>query len=240
MIHAPAHGSPGKPWGHHIGRSRLHGRVLLAEDDADLRQLLSLELQRLGLAVEAVADGQAAVDTAQQASFHAVLMDLQMPVLDGLDATRMLRLTGLAEPIIALSAHVDAETRHRALDAGCNEILAKPVSPDRLHATLAHLLGNGPDPAAAPLPIEDDPRYATLREDFLDALSDRIGALRRAYDSHHDRELASLAHQLKGVAGSFGRPEITRLAGELEDLARQTDPHHGSRGAQILAALEDD
>jgi CheY-like chemotaxis protein len=111
----------------------LDGRVLLVEDDQDHQPLLSLMLQKAGADVTVAENGRVAVDLAraarcQGAPFDVILMDLQMPVLDGLAATRELRADGFANPIIALTARAVSTDRDRCLAAGCNDFRAKPIA----------------------------------------------------------------------------------------------------------------
>ncbi|MBY0396079.1 MAG: response regulator, partial [Thermoleophilia bacterium] len=114
--------------------ARLHGRILLAEDGPDNQRLFSLHLTRSGAAVDIACDGAAALAlaTAPGADYQLVLMDMQMPGMDGCEATRRLREAGFTRPIVALTAHAMAADRARAVDAGCNDYLTKPISRDAL------------------------------------------------------------------------------------------------------------
>lgn len=131
---APRHASDsGTDDAHGAGRSR----VLLAEDGADNQRLLRHHLERDGLEVTAVGDGRAALDAAigaqrRGAPFDLVLLDMQMPRMDGLEATRALRDAGFAGPIIMLTAQEVAGARERCRAAGCDEVLAKPIERSRL------------------------------------------------------------------------------------------------------------
>ncbi len=119
----------------------LSGRVLVAEDNKNLRELVELYLHELGLECQLVGDGFDAVDAALAGRFDVVLMDLEMPVMDGFEATHVLRERGYQAPIIALTAHRDGLEIERARHEGCNDVLKKPVTIEELRETIAPLLG---------------------------------------------------------------------------------------------------
>jgi len=116
---------------------RLSGRVLLAEDGADNQALISLVLRRAGLEVEVACDGQIAFETVVAADergqpFDLIVMDMQMPLMTGYEATAALRREGFDVPILALTAQAMAGDREKCLAAGCNEYLSKPIDRERL------------------------------------------------------------------------------------------------------------
>ena len=121
-----------------VGRlpKSLRGTVLVAEDANDLRALAVVYLKRLGLTVLEAVNGQEAVVMAMRDNPSAILMDLEMPILHGLDAVKTLRSLGFSRPILAMTAHTGEPHRTQALAAGCNDIISKPVSYAALRATL--------------------------------------------------------------------------------------------------------
>ena len=116
-------------------------RVLLVEDNNVNRMVMCGVLSRLGGAAPTIAvNGQEAVDIAMRQSFDVILMDTQMPVMDGLEATRRLRAAGLTVPIIGVSAGAMEEERRAAIQAGVSDYVLKPVSLEALRAALQRAL----------------------------------------------------------------------------------------------------
>ncbi len=116
-------------------------RVLLAEDNPVNQEVAVAMLQRVGLEVDVAADGQEALERMAGAAYDLVLMDVQMPRLDGLDATRALRRQGWDKPILAMTANAFAEERERCLAAGMDDHVSKPAVADELFAALGRWLG---------------------------------------------------------------------------------------------------
>ncbi len=128
---------------------RLTGRVLLAEDGADNQALISLVLRRAGLEVELACDGQIAFESVVAAEergqpFDLIVMDMQMPLMTGYEATAALRREGFDLPILALTAQAMAGDREKCLAAGCNEYLSKPIDRERLVTLARGLLQKPP------------------------------------------------------------------------------------------------
>jgi CheY-like chemotaxis protein len=123
---------------------RLEGIHLLLAEDLPLNVLVAQRLlERQGAVVAVAEDGHKAVNMVKEGAFHLILMDLQMPNLDGIEATHALREAGVATPIIALSADASPSTRARALDAGMASFVAKPFNPDHLIREILQYVGTG-------------------------------------------------------------------------------------------------
>jgi CheY-like chemotaxis protein len=140
-----------RQFGEHSGKAEIEtssakkfrfdaSRILLVDDGEANRQLVQLVLQRNGLLVETAVNGQEAVDKAAISDYDVILMDMQMPVMDGYAATSLLRERGLETPIVALTANAMRGDEEKCLDAGCNDFLSKPIEIDKLVELLADLL----------------------------------------------------------------------------------------------------
>ena len=218
---------------------RLHGRVLLAEDHPDNRQLIIAFFDAIGLGFEVAENGAQAVELALAGGFDLILMDMQLPVMDGVQATGVLRAAGFGAPIVALTANVMPQDVQRYLRAGCTGCIGKPIDFSELGGLLAQLLGQAGMPAAAPVRIEQVAGYAALRADFSGALAARLAQLAAHIGAQAWSEAGALAHQLKGSAGSFGYPGVTRGAGAIEMAAVRADgPAARTAFARLLALDE--
>ncbi len=146
LLHGPqAAGTAGEDRVPSGPKSSLHGRLLLVEDDPDLQRLVGLILRKMGLEFDAAQNGQAACDMAELSRAEArpydlILMDIQMPEMNGYEATQQLRQRGWQGPIIALTAHALAGDREKCLAAGCDDYLAKPLMVTGLRDVLARNL----------------------------------------------------------------------------------------------------
>ena len=128
--------------------TRLQGRVLLVDDNNDIRDLLTRLLKKQGVLVIPAVDGRQGVEAALKEMPDLVLMDMEMPVMDGLSATKRLRESGFSKPIFAMTAHPEGPEIERALKEGFDGYLEKPVNRERLHSILAAFLTPKTEPAA--------------------------------------------------------------------------------------------
>jgi PAS domain S-box-containing protein len=225
--------------------------VLLAEDGIDNQQLIELLLCQAGATVEIVENGRQAVEKALSRPFDVVLMDVQMPEMDGHQATRILRQQGYAGPILALTAHAMASDRERCLSAGCNAHLTKPIDRRQLIETVFQHVRKSPhgQPSAPPENVADrdaaiqgpqtcggelledglrssfadDPAIAGILDQFVARLAGQVAEMQKALASGQHATLQRLAHRMKGSGGSYGYPQLTDVAAKLESAVRADD-----------------
>ncbi len=187
-------------------------RVLLAEDDPSCARLARFLLRQLSIEdVEHVQDGRAAVDKATRNTYDLILMDMEMPVLDGFSATRELRLSGYRGPIIAMTGLSQAADRQRCLDAGCDRYLSKPVSRSDLSLVIESL---STEPLCSRL--ADDAAMTDIIDAFVGELPSKIQAIEEAAARRDGKRLEFLARGLKSVGSGHGFEAITDAAAKIE------------------------
>ncbi|HEV7802846.1 MAG TPA: response regulator [Burkholderiales bacterium] len=237
-------------------------RVLVVDDGPENRELLRLVLTETGLQMEEAENGKIALEKSRAAPFDLVLMDMQMPVMDGFTATRHMREDGMKMPIFALTANAMKGAEKDVTEAGCSGMLTKPIDIDQLMETLAALLGgtriahgamasqvrpaDTTEPSAPVTTAMEGPpvrsRLASNRRlrpavrKFAGRLAEQMAAFEQAYSASDFTQLAQLGHWLKGAAGTVGYDDFTEPAMRLEDAARDGDLR--DLGA-AMAALRD-
>ncbi len=236
-------------------RSLAPLRVLLVEDGETNRDFISLVLREAGATVVLACNGRAGLDAAIDQPFALVLMDMQMPVMDGYTAARAMRTAGLRLPIIALTAHAMRGDEARCLAAGCTGYLTKPVAIDALLETVAKAAygeenasnhAQPPDPAeraeADRSPISStlqSPKFQRIIDQFLAKLPGNLAAMRSALEDEQWGELAELAHWLKGSGGTVGFACLTAPALELEKSAKAANAASARDALGTLDALSE-
>ena len=238
-------------------------KVLVVDDGPENRQLIVLVLEELGLTVHEAENGRIGADKALATAYDVILMDMQMPVMDGYSATLLLRESGVKTPIFALTADAMKGFEQKVLAAGCNAYLTKPVDIDKLVAIIAKTVGGkrvegSRQTTAEVIPLSVLPRGdhavdATVSADnspiesalakrprlhpairkFVERLGEQLAAMDAAVASGDYAALAGLAHWLKGAGGTVGFDVFTELARNLEQLA------HDGAAPQAMSAIAD-
>ncbi|MEE9319858.1 MAG: ATP-binding protein [Granulosicoccus sp.] len=226
-------------------------KVLVADDAAENRELLSLVLSDLGISVTLAANGREALDRIAESTFDAVLMDIQMPVLDGFQAIEQLRAQGSELPVVALTANAMKGFEHRLLEAGFSHYQSKPIDLDRLTELLASVLGGwkavevvemenrvtGDIKAVAGMVnqtelsgksifstlVLSNARFKPIVAEFLVKLDSQLSVMQTALDEKSWLELQDHGHWLKGSGGTVGFACLEAPALRLEQAAKGED-----------------
>jgi signal transduction histidine kinase/CheY-like chemotaxis protein len=240
-------------------------RVLVAEDHPVNRQYMAALLEGMGHRAFFAGNGLEAVEAIRKQRFDIVLMDLHMPLLDGVGATLSIRAlpdgAAATVPIIALTADAFAQTRERCLMAGMNDFLAKPVSPERLSAMFRRLFGGASSPESLPAGASELPqpdpsaevldratldaelrampreRLAQLLRSFFDEGPQMVDRLRVALRDGQALDLRVNAHAARGAALNFGLSALAQTAQALHEGATHVPAHEIARLIQRFEQL---
>lgn len=240
-------------------------RVLVVDDGVENRELVKFLLEDAGLTVEEAENGKIGMEMAIANTYQLILMDVQMPVMDGFTATKSLRQQGMDAPIIALTANAMKGFEQKCLDAGYTGYLSKPIDVDQFMATVADYLGgtiSHEKPASSeetekakstisPLaPRSNDTpivstlsgkneKFDTLIRRFILRLAEKLTAFDEAIEQEDMAEIANLAHWLKGAGGTVGFNEFTKPAAQLEIFAKEGKRSEVIQAVAGLHALVD-
>jgi two-component system sensor histidine kinase/response regulator len=244
-------------------------KILVADDIEQNVQLLKLILGREGHLVTAVSNGLEAVEAFKHQRFDIILMDVQMPKMDGLTAARTIRIYEHehqypATPIIALTASAQNEDKDAAKEAGMSGFATKPVDFDHLNAEIAKVLGLKPDvfentdteaesQETGPKAIRDDKGlslwgdlalYTQELHKFDQALDDTFAGLKTALTENERESAAMKAHALKGVSSNLALTQLANVLGEIESAAKETHlddlPNLIEQSEQAIRLFRDD
>lgn len=229
-------------------------RILLAEDNTINQQVASEILKGQGVEVTIANNGKEAFEAVQRNIFDAVLMDIQMPMMDGFEATAKIRsLPGGQLPIIAMTAHALEGYRGKCIDAGMNDYVTKPIDEKELFQALQRCLSPSdktlPDAAVSQAKPSQAPKYilpaalpgfnlqtalkrlggnaeffVTLLKEFASNHADAATKLRQAFVDKNIDEAHRVAHTIKGIAGNLSAEALQKAAGDLEAEAKKNTP----------------
>ena len=207
-----------------LSATAIDAHVLVAEDNPDNQELITLLLSNWGIVPDIVNNGAEAVEKALVNDYQLILMDMQMPVMGGEEATQMLRHAAFDGPIIALTANVMKHDIDNYLAAGCDATLGKPIDRAQLEHLLVTYLELQNDKASAWDTLLQSEKFQQISDNYMAKLPAQLEQLQRLYDTQEWDELRALAHSIKGSSGCFGFMNIHEAAGELESsLSRSAD-----------------
>lgn len=194
-------------------------RILAVDDSLVSRKLYEHLLETMNVDLNSFADALSGVKEALTHYYDVVLMDIEMPELDGLTAVRMLRGKGYVRAIVAVSALSDEEARNQCMEAGFDDFLAKPLTRESLAAVV---IRNRPEPLVSNM--LEDPGMAELIDSFVMSLGQNISELEAAYGNEDREGLSRVTRTLKGEAAGIGFPPITQAAAAIEEALKQGGP----------------
>ncbi len=219
-----------------------HQQILVVDDGPENRELLKLVLSEYGLKVDVCENGLEGVNAENVGNYDVVLMDINMPVMDGYQAVAKMRENGRTRPVVALTANAMKGVEEQILAAGFSHYQTKPIDLDKLGRLLAELMdGRSVEESASnsaePSPVAAvssgatlistlalrDPRFQPTVDDFVIRLKERSTEFSLALDNGDFNELAAIAHWLKGSGGTVGFAEFVEPAAELEIAAKAQD-----------------
>ena len=246
-VRVPAHGERPVVTRHLPEEARRRLRVLVAEDNVVNQELAVRMLEKAGHSVAIAGNGKEALEALASDDFDLVLMDVQMPEMDGFEATGQIRsarsfnspIRNPSIPIIAMTAHAMAGDEEQCLAAGMDGYVSKPMRADALHEAIESCLNARQEFEAAgpPAPgdsaidleealegVDDDMELLQdLAKLFLGDCPARMAALREAINAADGEEIRCTAHALKGAASNFGAQAVVDAASRLEEIGRGGD-----------------
>ena len=199
----------------------VKGSILIVEDNEDNQQLLSIILCDIGAEITFAKNGQEALDKTRNKTYDLILMDIQMPVMGGIEATKILRQSDYTNPIVALTANAMKSDYDMCIEAGCDGFLTKPINKDKLFKTIYKYLEIEDRNIHDDKIISDilDKRSVKMRElvlKFIRSLPERIEAIERFRNAKNWTSMRDELHKLKGIGTVMGYPMITEIATELD------------------------
>ncbi len=200
---------------------KLRGFVLIAEDSPDIQKLISHHIHKTGAATVIAENGKKALEMAMNMEFDLILMDMQMPVMDGIEATQRLRQSGYTKPIVALTANAFDDDREKCREAGCDQFLSKPVDWVKFFQVLSDYLQaenyeTDNQLALVSEMLDGDPDIEAFIKSLVDDLPVRFEQISQLHKNKDWDKLKQDLHKLKGTLGSFGYPQVSTLAARME------------------------
>ncbi|MBQ4862758.1 response regulator [Pseudoalteromonas sp. MMG013] len=216
-------------------QDELNGDVLLAEDHGDNSRLIKRILERMGLNVTTVENGQLAVQAVLDGEFDLILMDIQMPVMDGEQALNFIQATGCSTPVIALTANTMRHEIERYMKLGFTDHLSKPIDRAQFNQKVSHYLNIAVDDELD-LPDEE---FEALKQQYIAGLYEQKVQLQNQLKYQDIDGLSKSIHAIKGTAGMFDCEEIHTLSSDIDIKLKTADMDEiESKVRDLIKAME--
>jgi signal transduction histidine kinase/FixJ family two-component response regulator len=215
----------------HKGIKQLTGHVLLVDDYDDNRDFIGALLTSFGLTVDYAKNGEKGVEKALHGDFDLILMDIQMPVMDGIEAIKLLKNIGCGSPIIALTANAMSHEIKSYLTAGFDDFLSKPIETAIFYNKITKYL------ATKKSKITDksnDFDLTALTKSYQNSLINVVNKLKKAQSNNDWHTLEKICHQIKGAAPSFGFKKIGEYATIIESAATAKDKEKSDKTLKLI------
>ena len=212
-----------------INRNKKYsGKILIAEDTEENQKLLSLHLRKSGINVEIVGDGKQALETALKQEFDLIFMDMQMPVMGGLESIKLLRQAGYSNPIVALTANTSQADKDACIEAGADGFISKPIDFEKFYGVIDYHLSKQPKKIydteqylSSNSDFEAQSEYQEILSSFLSHLPNMIETINQSARTQDWETLLNMAHKVKGLGGSFGYSNLTVIAENICNCLRK-------------------
>lgn len=207
--------------------------ILCVDDNEDNRLLVDYLLSKTGAKVSLASSGMEALKQSKQHAFDLVLMDMQMPEMDGLQATREMIEQGFEKPIIMLTANVDSDSKQDVIEAGAVAHFGKPVNAEKFYRLLAKYLGQQKqqtDEGSA------QSSFDKLVIQYRLSFNHKVADIKQAHDQQDWSLLKELMHKIKGSAGSYGFHQVSELASDVEQALLDNSVPQASEQLLLLIA----
>jgi signal transduction histidine kinase/CheY-like chemotaxis protein len=196
---------------------KLDGEILLAEDSTDNQNLIEMYVTETGAKITIVDNGEEAVKICETQQFDLILMDMQMPIMDGIEATKLIRLKDKKTPIISLTANAMKSDFDMCIDAGATEFLTKPLNTERFNLVLYRYLSAAIE---APKRKLRPDRLKRLTDSFLLDLPNKLKLINNSFEKTLWLELENETHKLKAIGTPLGFPQLTELNDKINECCR--------------------
>jgi len=208
--------------------AQFSGKILLVEDNLDNQNLIYMYLTKIGAKVSVASNGLEATEFAASQIFDLILMDMQMPVMDGVEATKKIRSSGYKQPIVMLTANVLKEDIDLCFAAGCDDFLTKPIERESFSAFVSHYLTpveqltGCTDPIVSVL-VDEGPEFYNIVKAYIKQLPGDLEMVVSVFNEGNMDELKGKVHSMKGTSGNMGFLEYSALCAQIEFAITKED-----------------